>query len=116
VRREEGGVMRHKSIFVFLSLNRVANGPKFWPHNPKATVKKSGGPEKLAAKFVSDSQKRAKKGPNFFQTFVLGIICGSSEVNAFLSQLYLDIIFEVFSFFFDPGTSFQVGPKFFVKI
>jgi hypothetical protein len=41
--------------------------------------------------------KRAEKEPNFFETFVSGIICGSSEISAFLSQLNPDILVEFVS-------------------
>jgi hypothetical protein len=42
--------------------------------------------------------KRAKKGQNFFKPHVSGIICGSSEMNAFFSQLYPHILRQFASF------------------
>jgi hypothetical protein len=65
----------------------VAKGSKFRPQNPKGAAKKSKQPEKLAAEFLPDLQKRGRKGPNFFKTLVSEIICGFSEIYAFFPQL-----------------------------
>jgi hypothetical protein len=62
-------------------------------------------------------QKRAEKGPNFFKTLVLGIICGPSEINAFLFQLYRHILLEFVSFqrIFFQKQSFHVVPNIFCQ-
>jgi hypothetical protein len=65
----------------------VAKGPTFRPQTSKGAAKKGKGPEILAAEFLLDLQKRAEKGPNFFTNLGSGVICGSPEMNTFLTQL-----------------------------
>jgi hypothetical protein len=83
----------------------VAKGPKFRPHNSKGAAIKAEGLEKLATKFLIDLHK---KGPNFFKTLVPWIICGSSEMNKFLTQLYPYILLQFFSFWLIISSRKQV--------
>jgi hypothetical protein len=75
----------------------VAKGPKFRRHNSKGAAE-SGGPEKLAAEFLTDLQKRAEKGQKCFKTFVSVIICVSFGMNLFLIQLFPHIFLQFISF------------------
>jgi hypothetical protein len=59
--------------------------------------------------------KRAEKGPNFFETLVSGIIFGSSEISAFLSQLNPHILVEFVScqVICSSKNKFSCGAEFF---
>jgi hypothetical protein len=48
--------------------------------------------------FNKFAKKGPEKGPNFCKPLFSGIICGSSEMNAFLSQLYPHILPQFVSF------------------
>jgi hypothetical protein len=52
-------------------VSSVAKGPIFRPQNLKGAVKKSEGPEKLAAEFLPNFPKKARKGAEFFKTSCL---------------------------------------------
>jgi hypothetical protein len=45
----------------------VAKGPIFRPHISKGAAIKAEGPEKLAAEFLPDLNKKGRKGAELFQ-------------------------------------------------
>jgi hypothetical protein len=93
----------------------VAKGPKFRPQIPKGDTKKSWGRKNWRPNSYQIFMKRAEKGPNFFEIQVSGIICGSSEISAFLSQLYPHILVEFVSFqvICSSKNKFLCGAEFF---
>jgi hypothetical protein len=76
----------------------LPRGRNFGRKSQKGPQKNLRGRKNWPPNFRRIFIKRAEKGPKFFKTLVLGIICGSSEINAFLSQIYPHILVEFVSF------------------
>jgi hypothetical protein len=64
----------------------LPRGRNFGRKSQKGPQKNLRGRKNWRPNFYQIFIKRAEKGPNFFETLILGIICGSSEISAFLSQ------------------------------
>jgi hypothetical protein len=93
----------------------LPRGRNFGRKSQKGPRKNLRGRKNWRPNFYQIFMKRAEKGPNFFETLVSGIICGSSEIIAFFYQLNPHLLVEFVScqVICSSKNKFSCGAEFF---